>query len=298
VDESAAGGEVWRAIADLFFSAENQQRFMDAADELGLSPPMLKALTEIEPGESQPMRSLAEQWGCDASFVTVVVDGLEQAGYARRLVAPHDRRVKTVELTDEGVAARDQALDRVYGPRSGYWDLDPDERITLAVLLRKLADAQSIHDDELVDSGRAQGLKHRVGPPIGHRGRGGRAGGGRPGGGRGARGERSGNSERTGSGERWRDHLDAHREELRRLRDEVARVRDEVRAQARRPAGELWATRSEVVDELKSARDDVKAEIKAELEAAKSDAKAELKAARADATAEVRSRIEGRDRHR
>jgi DNA-binding MarR family transcriptional regulator len=277
VDESAAGGEVWRAIADLFFSAENQQRFMDAADELGLSPPMLKALTEIEPGESQPMRSLAEQWGCDASFVTVVVDGLEQAGYARRLVAPHDRRVKTVELTDEGVAARDQALDRVYGPRSGYWDLDPDERITLAVLLRKLADAQSVHDDDLVDSGRAQGLKHRVGPPVGHRGRGGRAGGGRPGGGRGARGER------TGGGERWRDHLDAHREELRRLRDELARVRDEVRAQARRPAGELWAVRSEVVDELKSARDDVKAE---------------LKAARADATAEVRSRIEGRDRHR
>ena len=286
MDESAAGGEVWRAIADLFFSAENQQRFMDAADELGLTPPMLKALTEIEPGESQSMRSLAEQWGCDASFVTVVVDGLEQAGYARRLVAPHDRRVKTVELTDEGVAARDRALDRVYGPRSGYWDLDPDERITLAVLLRKLADAQSVHDDELLESGRTQGWKHRAGPPIGHRGRGARSGGRAGGGGRGARGERG------GAGERWRDHLDAHREELRRLRDELARVRDEVRAQARRPPGELWSTRAEVVDELRSARDEVKAELKA----VKGDAKAELEAAKAEAKAEVRSRIEGRDR--
>ena len=45
------------------------------------------------------MRELADQWGCDASFVTIVTDGLEAAGYAERRVAPHDRRIKTVELT-------------------------------------------------------------------------------------------------------------------------------------------------------------------------------------------------------
>lgn len=239
---------MWRAIADLFFSAENQQRFMEAADELGLSPPMLKSLTELLPGEGEPMGSLAEQWGCDASFVTVVVDGLEQAGYARRLVAPHDRRVKTVELTDEGVAAREQALERLYSPRSGFWDLEPDERTTLAALLRKLADAQALHDDEVIASGRAQGWRHRVGPQVGHRGRG--PGGGR-GGGRGA-----------GGGERWRDHLDAHREELRHLRDELSRVRDEVRAQARRPVDELKAAKAEVKSEVKAATAEVKAQLK------------------------------------
>ena len=56
-----------KALADLFFSAENQQRFHGTADELGLTLPMLKALLELEPGSGLSMRSLAEMWNCDAS---------------------------------------------------------------------------------------------------------------------------------------------------------------------------------------------------------------------------------------
>jgi DNA-binding MarR family transcriptional regulator len=292
VDELAGPEEtarqIWSAIAELFMSAENQHRFVGTADELGLSPPMLKALVELEPGESRPMRSLAEDWGFDASFVTVIVDGLEQGGYADRRVAEHDRRVKTVELTDKGVEAREWALGEVFGPRKGFWDLTPDERVTLAELLGKLAGAQAVHDRELLDSGRARGFKHAG---QGHRGlraraqqlaararaqaaeRGGPAGAGE-------------GSEGSGP-EPWRDHLAAHREELRRLRDELSRFRDEVRAQAAGGHGpdspgqaggadgdggdggdRVLGVVDEVVDELTAAAEQaeaVEAEVKAQL---------------------------------
>lgn len=219
VDPQAVGTEIWSAIADLFFSAENQDRFIGVAGELGLSPPMLKALLELEPGEATGMRALADEWGCDASFVTVVVDGLEQGGYAERRVSEHDRRVKTVELTAEGIAARERAFEAVYGPRSGFWDLTPEEQVTLAELLRKLADAQAVHDQRLLASGLARSFK--AGPHVGHRGRWSRA----PQAGR--------RRVPEGAGESWRDHLAVHREELRELRDELRRVRAEVKAQLR-----------------------------------------------------------------
>jgi DNA-binding MarR family transcriptional regulator len=234
-----AARQIWSAVAELFFSAENQERFVGTADQLGLSPPMLKALAELEPGEGRPMRSLAEDWGCDASFVTVIVDGLEQHGYAERRVAAHDRRVRTVELTGEGVAAREWALGQVYGPRQGFWALTPDERVTLARLIRKLADAQAAFDAQFLSSGRARAFKH-----LGHAGhRGLRArlqhamGPAQAAADDGAGGD---------AGESWRDHFSAQREELRRLRDELSRVRDEVRAQARRTAEDARPTGDDV----------------------------------------------------
>ncbi|HEY8524633.1 MAG TPA: MarR family winged helix-turn-helix transcriptional regulator [Acidimicrobiales bacterium] len=218
MDPEDAGCEIWRAIADLFFSAENQARFFQAAVDLRITPPTLKALLDLEPDESVPMRRLADEWGCDASFVTVTVDNLEQQGYAERRVAEHDRRVKTVQLTPEGVAARERAIACVYGPRRGFYDLAPDERVTLATLLRKLADAQAVHDQELVASGQAPPF--RAGPPVGHRGPWGR-------------GPHAAKRRGPDAGESWRDHLAAHREELRQLRDELSRVRAEVKAQLR-----------------------------------------------------------------
>ena len=265
MDELAGAGEtakrIWSAIAELFMSAENQERFIGTADELGLSPPMLKALVELEPGESRPMRGLAEDWGFDASFVTVIVDGLEQGGYADRRVAEHDRRVKTVELTDKGVEAREWALGEVFGPRRGFWDLAPDERVTLAELLGKLADAQAVHDRELLESGRVRGFRHG-----GHGGRVDRGLRGRAHllAARARVGERAKGAEARGS-EAWRDHLAAHQEELRRLRDELSRFRAEVRAQAGSASADAEAFADEVVEQVVDEVEAVEAEVKAQL---------------------------------
>ena len=53
----------------------------------------------IQPDESKPMKVLAAQWRCDASYVTSLVDGLEQRGLVERRLHPTDRRAKTIALT-------------------------------------------------------------------------------------------------------------------------------------------------------------------------------------------------------
>jgi DNA-binding MarR family transcriptional regulator len=311
--------EVWRSVTELFFSAEHQARFAGAAVELGLTPPMLRALLDLEPGHAEPMRELASQWQCDPSFVTVVVDGLEAPGFVERRVAPHDRRVKTVQLTAAGVAARERALDAVYAAPTAFWELRPAEQDTLARLLRKLADAQAVYDELIVghDGGHC-GLPgapggEGTGPapgrsPPGGAGRrsqaGGRTrlgpvrrgmGGGTRGHGGGARqrslGGRPGGADRPGDAEDapttdagWRAHFEAHQEELRSLRDELARIRDEVRAQARRPVDEFKAAKADVKAGVKA----VKADVKAEAKAVKADVKAELLAAADDANAHLK----------
>jgi len=268
VTPDEAARQITQAVHALFFSAENQATFVDTAAELGLTPPMLKGLLEIEPGEALPMRHLADKWGCDASFVTVVVDGLEGRGFVERRVAPHDRRIKAVELTPDGVDARAGALDAVYGPRAGFDSLSVREQVTLARLLAKMAEAQAAYDAELVDR---PGVRDSVRRATAQRTREFRSRGhGRP----------------PGSGGSWREHLEVHREELRYLREELSRMRDEIKTQVRAPVDDLKAAKADVKGDLKAA----KADVKGELKAAKADVKGELKSARDEMVAHLKPR--------
>jgi DNA-binding MarR family transcriptional regulator len=248
MDREEAAGVVIRAVHELFFSAENQTKFMGAAEELGLTPPMLKSLLDLEPDEAVPMRQLADRWGCDASFVTVVVDGLERQGFVRRQVAPNDRRIKTVKLTSVGEEARNDGVEAVYGSRAGIDALTSAEVTTLAELLAKVVEAQADYDELLLDR---PDVRTNV---------------------RQAAARRTREFHRHPEGGGWREHLEAHRTELRSLREELVRMRDEIKAQARGPV------------------DDVRAELKA----AKADVKNELKAAKVDAKAQVKASLAGR----
>jgi len=226
IPSTVVARDVTKALADLFFSAENQQRFHGTADELGLTLPMLKALLELEPGSGLSMRSLAEMWNCDASFVTVVVDGLEHRGLVERQVADYDRRIKTVELTQEGVASRERALDAVYAPRAGFLALTASEQESLARLLRKMTEAQAGYDEQLLDDPEVRAGMRRAAQQRTREHR--------------ARGEgwnRGGN---------WRAQLEQHRDELRLLKREVDRVKADMKAQARRAAAEARAAKNEV----------------------------------------------------
>jgi DNA-binding MarR family transcriptional regulator len=249
VNRDEAARQITESVAQLFFSTENQTRFHGASEELGLNPPMLKALIQLEPGDGLAMRDLAEQWGCDASFVTVVCDALESAGFAERRVAPHDRRIKTVELTEAGAQARARAVEIVYGPRAGFEALSRDEQITLATLLQKVADAQATYDETLLDQPGVRTAARRMAAQRTREVRG-RAEGRVPGG-------------------TWRQHLEAHHREISSLREELARVRDEIKAQARRPLDDAKAAKADIkartrrpVDEAKAAKADIKAEVK------------------------------------
>ena len=104
MEREEAARLITEAVTQLFFSAEEPGQVPRRRRRAGAQPPALKALISLDPGERVSMRELADQWGCDASFVTIVTDGLEAAGYAERQVAPHDRRIKTVELTRQASA--------------------------------------------------------------------------------------------------------------------------------------------------------------------------------------------------
>ena len=242
MDRQEAARAITESVIQLFFSAENQGRFHAAAEDLGVSPPTLKALLELTPGEPMPMRDLAERWQCDASFVTVTCDGLEARGLIERRVAEHDRRIKMVDLTPEGVEAQARASAEVYGPRAGLDALTEDEQVTLADLLTRMAAAQATYDETLLDQPGARAAARRM---TAQRTRGFRGQGGP-----------HGHTEDRGG---WREHLAAHREEILRLKAEVARVSAEVKQQARRPVDEVKATKNDVKAEMKAAKADIKA---------------------------------------
>jgi DNA-binding MarR family transcriptional regulator len=140
---NSAGREAWRYIADMWFGDAVHGRFLAACEAIDLSPPQLKALLSLEPGQTFAMRALAEGWKCDASWVTGIVDGLEQHGYAERQVHPTDRRVKVVAITPEGEKAKERALEFLHEPPEGIDALTAPEQRQLRDLLAKVSEANS-----------------------------------------------------------------------------------------------------------------------------------------------------------
>ncbi len=104
-------------------------RFPMVALEFDLSPKQLGVLWRLDPdGPGTPMRSIAERLYCDASYVTDLVDRLEERNLIVRTPDPDDRRVKLLELTPAGVELRSKALERLYEPPPGFAELSAAEQ--------------------------------------------------------------------------------------------------------------------------------------------------------------------------
>ena len=134
-----AGREAWLCMVELFTSQENSRRFSDAAESIDLSCSTLRGLMRLAPGEAQPMRSLVEEWHCDPSWVTSIVDELEQRSLVERRVDSVDRRAKSVTLTAKGEQQRERAFALLSVPPPGIAALSGPEQRTLRDLLRRVA---------------------------------------------------------------------------------------------------------------------------------------------------------------
>jgi DNA-binding MarR family transcriptional regulator len=110
----ALAADVWRRLFDFFISTSRQRQRVLA--ELDLTPNDSRALHTLDPREGRTMRSLADEWGCDASNATWIVDRLEARGLAERRAQAGDRRVKLVVLTATGVRTRDKLREAMYEP--------------------------------------------------------------------------------------------------------------------------------------------------------------------------------------
>src|SRR5205085_10405790 len=92
--KTAMAAEIWRQIF-AFFMATRPQRDL-VLERLGLTPNDARAFSSLDETEARTMRSLADEWGCDASNATWMVDRLERRGFAERRTLASDRRGKPV----------------------------------------------------------------------------------------------------------------------------------------------------------------------------------------------------------
>ena len=152
VDRSAAS-EAWRAMRQLLLSGEGHRQLLRACNGAGLTPGLLKMSMRLSTDTPQPMRDLAAIFHCDASYVTSVVDGLEQQGIAERRPHPSDRRVKTVVLTDHGADVLAQANAVLDEPPAAFDALDAEEQAQLRDLLLRLVAASRQPEVEAAGSG-------------------------------------------------------------------------------------------------------------------------------------------------
>lgn len=104
----------------------------------GLTPNDSRALSSLDGEGGRTMRSLAEEWKCDASNATWMVDRLERAGLAERRTVPRDRRVKLVVLTPKGVRTRAELMEEFYAPPAALLRLDRADLEALRAVLEKL----------------------------------------------------------------------------------------------------------------------------------------------------------------
>jgi MarR family transcriptional regulator, organic hydroperoxide resistance regulator len=135
----ATAAEVWRLLLTCAMSQFG--RTASIAQGLGLTPGHVKALLALDPNEPQAMGSLAQNFACDASTMTWLVDRLEEKGLVQRKGLMNDRRVKTVALTPEGVKTKEELESRMYEPPAFILDLDREVLQSLHEVLGGLATA-------------------------------------------------------------------------------------------------------------------------------------------------------------
>ncbi len=133
---AALARRVWQAWFDLLMRSAPIRTASLA--RRGLTPNDSRALFSLDPRTGRSMRSLADQWQCDPSNATFIVDRLEKLGFASRQPLREDRRVKLVVLTRKGEKTRTELLQEFHQPPPEFDALDRTDLEALARIVAKL----------------------------------------------------------------------------------------------------------------------------------------------------------------
>jgi len=134
--KKALATEAWEPFARFFFeTVKHRQRVF--ADR-GLTPNDARALFVLDDTRGRSMSELADEWLCDASNATWIVDRLEERGLAERRTVPTDRRVKLVVLTPKGSRTREEMFRKLYEPPPELLELDRGDLEALRDAVAKL----------------------------------------------------------------------------------------------------------------------------------------------------------------
>jgi DNA-binding MarR family transcriptional regulator len=114
--------------------------FAQALEPLGLRPPHFGVLRLIDADPGLTQQELAERSLIDPSSMVMIVDELEELGYAERRRHPGDRRKHSIHLTKQGDRVLERAMKVAIGTAKEILaPLDAGEVNELRRLLRKLA---------------------------------------------------------------------------------------------------------------------------------------------------------------
>lgn len=110
----------------------------------GLTPNDSRALASLDPEKGRTMRSLADEWQCDASNATWIVDRLERMHLAERRTIPRDRRVKLVVLTPKGAKTKAELMEEFFTPPAELVALDRADLEALDRATEKLPSSDAV----------------------------------------------------------------------------------------------------------------------------------------------------------
>src|SRR5205814_3921545 len=133
-DQTADADRAWQLLWELI-----QSRHGDWAahiEQLRLTEMQAHMLDEIEENPPSSMRAHAQRMRVDPSWITDLVDQLERRGNVVRRPSPDDRRVKLVELTDQGRRLREEVHLRVRQAPPALRALPPAEQRKLLAIMR------------------------------------------------------------------------------------------------------------------------------------------------------------------
>jgi DNA-binding MarR family transcriptional regulator len=120
------------------FEGEHVEHMAALGVRLKLSPGVIKTLMRLARSDGISMGEMARGIGCDPSYITALVDDLDERGLARREPAPDDRRVKIIVLTDEGRVLAEEITAVLAVPPASFGSLSRAELTQLRDLLDRV----------------------------------------------------------------------------------------------------------------------------------------------------------------
>jgi len=145
--------EAFERLRRIAFEGEHVERMAALGVRMKLSPGVVKTLMRLAKADGVSMGDMARGIGCDPSYITALVDDLDERGLARRESAPYDRRVKIIVLTDAGRALAEEIDAIMSVPPAALAALSQKELRQLRDLLDKVLAAAREAPTEVSETG-------------------------------------------------------------------------------------------------------------------------------------------------
>jgi DNA-binding MarR family transcriptional regulator len=120
------------------FEGEHAARMAALGSKTKLSPGVIKTLVRLASNDGVSMGEMARGLGVDPSYITALVDDLDERGLAAREPSPEDRRVKIIVLTPAGRKLAEEIQAVMSVPPASFGALTKTDLRTLRDLLDKV----------------------------------------------------------------------------------------------------------------------------------------------------------------